>query len=290
MIQTLFGEKIEQTQMFLVDGTRIPVTVIAVPDNTIVQVKTQEKDKYTAVQIGVGKKKKPSKPALGHAKKAGLDFAPYVIKEIKINQEDSSAQIKADSADPDLIGTDGESSSKVGGYLKIEEVFKPGDIVDVTGTSKGKGFAGVVKRHGFKGGPKTHGQSDRERAPGSIGQTTTPGRVYRGKRMAGRMGHEVVTVKNLKVVSVDEVNKKLYVAGLIPGVKNSIVFITRKGESKKIVPLYKEEPKEVPKEKEALNPVPDSAETTEPKAVEVKSEEKKKNKVIKADKKEGEEK
>lgn len=273
MIQTLLGEKIEQTQMFLADGTRIPVTEIAVPDNAIVQVKTQEKDKYTAIQIGIGKKKNPSKPALGHAKKAGLDFAPYAIKEIKINEEDS-----------------GESSSKAGGQLKIEEVFKPGDVVDVTGTSKGKGFAGVVKRHGFKGGPKTHGQSDRERAPGSIGQTTTPGRVYRGKRMAGHMGHEVVTVKNLKVVAVDEVNKKLYVAGLIPGAKNSIAYITRTGESKKFVPLYKEEPKKAPKEQEATQSVSDAAETTAPKEDGTKTEAKSKTKKIKSKPKEGEEK
>ena len=217
MIQVLLGKKIEQTQKFLQDGTRIPVTEIAVPDNAVVQVKTDEKDKYTAVQIGIGKKKKPTKPTLGHAKKAKLEFVPTIIREVKVDKEN---QLKA------------------GDFLKVEQVFKQGDIVNVSGTSKGKGFAGVVKRHHFRGGPKTHGQSDRHRAPGSIGSGTTPGRVYRGKRMAGRMGHQIVTIKNLKVVNVDAINKKLYILGLIPGVRNSTVWIALTGEDKKFVPLY----------------------------------------------------
>src|SRR4030095_9522469 len=99
------------------------------------------------------------------------------------------------------------------------EIFEPGEIVDVSGATKGRGFAGVVKRHGFRGGPKTHGQSDRHRAPGSIGSGTTPGKVYKGKRMAGRMGTETVTVANLTVVDIDAENNKLYVSGLVPGVK-----------------------------------------------------------------------
>lgn len=220
MIQVLLGKKIEQTQKFLNDGRRIPVTQIAVPDNTVVQVKTQDKDKYTSIQIGIGKKKSPTKPLLGHAKKNNLTAVPVKIREVKIEKADS------------------ENMPKPGDFLKIEQVFKEGDIVDVIGISKGKGFAGVVKRHHFKGGPKTHGQSDRLRAPGSVGQTTTPGRVYRGKRMAGRMGQEIVTMKNLKVVRVDELNKTLYVSGLVPGVKNSIVSIVRKGQNKNFVPLY----------------------------------------------------
>lgn len=219
MIQVLLGKKIEQTQKFLIDGTRIPVTEVAVPDNVIVQVKTQEKDKYTAIQIGIGKKKNPTKALLGHVKKNNLTYVPYSIREVRIQAT--------------------EDMPKSGDFLKIEEVFKPGDMIDVTGISKGKGFAGVVKRHQFKGGPKTHGQSDRERAPGSIGQTTTPGRVFKGKRMAGHMGHERVTIKNLKVIDIDEIKKILYVAGLIPGVKNSIITITRSGDNKKFIPLYK---------------------------------------------------
>lgn len=229
MIQVLLGIKTEQTQKFLIDGTRIPVTEISIPDNAVLQIKTQKKDKYSAVQIGIGKKKAPSKALLGHVKKNNLSYVPSKISEIRIAEADA------------------ENMPKPGDFLKMEEVFKPGDMIDVTGISKGKGFAGVVKRHHFKGGPKTHGQSDRERAPGSIGQTTTPGRVYKGKRMAGRMGHVKVTIKNLKVVSIDGIKKILSVEGLIPGPRNSIVTITRTGENKKFAPLYKkEEAKESP--------------------------------------------
>lgn len=114
---------------------------------------------------------------------------------------------------------------QAGKDVKIGDVFKPGDHIQVTGTSKGKGFAGVVKRHHFKGGPRTHGQSDRERAPGSIGQTTTPGRVYKGKRMAGRMGGNRVTVKGLQVVSVDPNKNTIWVKGLVPGPSRGLISI-----------------------------------------------------------------
>ncbi len=122
---------------------------------------------------------------------------------------------------------------KVGEEIKVADVFKPGDIVDVVGTSKGKGFAGVVKRWHFKGGPRTHGQSDRERAPGSIGSSTTPGRVLKGKRMAGRMGSERITVKNLEVVGVDSDKNFLEVKGLVPGVIGGLLVIQRVKEAKK---------------------------------------------------------
>jgi large subunit ribosomal protein L3 len=164
MIQALLGKKLNQTQKFLENGRRIPVTEIAVSDNVVLQAKTVAKDGYAAVQLGYGIKKNGTKPLLGHVKKAGLEKAPIAIKEVRVQDSDLPQQ---------------------GDLVSVETVFKPGDIVDVTGTSKGKGFAGVVKRHHFRGGPKTHGQSDRHRAPGSIGQTTTPGRVYKGKRMAG---------------------------------------------------------------------------------------------------------
>ncbi len=219
MIQALVGRKIDQTQKFLQNGRRIPVTEIAVPDNAVVQVKTEEKDGYKALQLGFGVKKRPIKAVLGHAKKANLTHSPEKIQEVLLTDVDAA----------DL--------PKPGDLLTVETVFKAGDIVSITGTSKGKGFAGVVKRHHFKGGPKTHGQSDRHRAPGSIGQSTTPGRVFKGKRMAGRMGHEQVTIKNLTVVDVDSENKKLFIQGLVPGHKNALLFITRDGENKKFVPL-----------------------------------------------------
>jgi large subunit ribosomal protein L3 len=143
----------------------------------------------------------------------------------------------------------------IGDIVAVENVFKPGDIVKVSGVSKGKGFAGVVKRHHFRGGPRTHGQSDRERAPGSIGQTTTPGRVYRGKKMAGRMGHEKVSVTHMQIVGFDlnSSKKNLLVKGLMPGSANSIVKIEKTGElaEKKFVALLKvEEPKEAKETKE----------------------------------------
>jgi large subunit ribosomal protein L3 len=217
MLQALIGQKIDQTQTFLENGRRIPVTEVAVADNVVVQVKTDEKDKYTAVQVGFGKKKKPIKSLGGHSKKAGLTDSPSLIREVA------------------WIGD--EELPKLGDAVAVEAVFKPGDIVKVTGTSKGKGFAGTVKRYNFRGGPKTHGQSDRHRAPGSIGQGTTPGRVYKGKRMAGHMGVDTVSITNLVVVDVDAENNKLYVLGLVPGNKKSLIVITKTGEKKKFVRL-----------------------------------------------------
>lgn len=152
MVNIISGKKIEQSQRFLEDGTRIPVTIIEVGGN---------------------------------------------------------------------------------------DILRPGDLVDVIGISKGKGFAGVVKRWGFAGGPRTHGQSDRERAPGSIGQTTTPGRVYKGKKMAGRMGGNRTTIKNLEIVEI--LDKKLIIKGLVPGRRNSLLTIRKIGEDKKFIPLWKEE-------------------------------------------------
>lgn len=217
MIQTIIGKKLGQSQGFLEDGRRIPLTKIDVSTLVISQVKTEEKEGYSAVQLGYGINKKADKPLLGHVKKAGLSSVPRFFRESKVDKIEG---LEAGSA------------------VNVEEVLAAGDIVDVTGTSKGKGYAGVVKRHHFKGGPKTHGQSDRHRAPGSIGQSTTPGRVYKGKRMAGRMGAEQVTVKNLEVI--DYSDGILTLKGLIPGPISSIVAITRRGTNKKHVGLYKE--------------------------------------------------
>lgn len=222
MITTLIGQKIDQTQKFLEDGRRIPVTSIAVSANAILQVKTDTKEGYNAVQLGFGKKKKPTKSLVGHVKKAGLQDAPKIVREVRLDTELPS----------------------LGEAITVSAVFKPGDVVKVSGISKGKGFAGVVKRYKFRGGPKTHGQSDRLRAPGSIGQTTTPGRVYKGKRMAGRMGSEMKSVTNLTVVGVDEVSNVLLVSGLIPGHKNTFVTIKKTGEKKKFIPLLQIEARE----------------------------------------------
>lgn len=198
------------------------MTRIDVSSLVVTQVKTSEKDGYDAVQLGFGVNMKANKPTIGHAKKAGLQKTPRFFKESKVEKVDDV---------------------ELGAHINVEEVLSAGDIVDVTGTSKGKGYAGVVKRHHFKGGPKTHGQSDRHRAPGSIGQSTTPGRVYKGKRMAGRMGAEQVTIKNLEVI--EYADGVLTVKGLIPGPISSLVAITRRGVNKKHVGLYKEPVAEV---------------------------------------------
>ena len=235
MLQALIGQKIDQTQTFLENGKRIPVTEVSVADNVVVQVKTDANDKYTAVQLGIGTKKKPIKARVGHSKKAGLESVPTLIREV------------AWTGDEDL--------PKSGDVVTVESVFQPGDIVKVTGTSKGKGFAGGVRRYNFRGGPKTHGQSDRHRAPGSIGQGTTPGRVYKGKRMAGHMGVDTVTIRNLVVVDVDPENKKLYMLGLVPGNKKGSIVITKTGEQKKFVRLLStklKEDEEAAKEAEIL--------------------------------------
>lgn len=220
MIHSFIGQKIEQTQKFLENGKRIPVTHIAVADNAVLQVKTVEKERYSALQLGYGTKKRPNQAAAGHSKKANVK-TPKVIREVRVDAES-------------------EDTPKAGDFVSVASVFQPGDIVTVTGTSKGKGFAGVVRRYNFRGGPKTHGQSDRHRAPGSIGQGTTPGRVYKGKRMAGHMGTDTVTVANLIVVAVDEANKVLSVSGLVPGHKEGVLYITKTGEQKKFVPLLEE--------------------------------------------------
>ena len=220
-LAALIGKKINQTQGFLEDGTRVPLSVIAMNKNIVAQVKTEEHEGYNAVKLGFGIKNKLNKAEAGFIKKAGLEKAPRFFSEVRVDKIDV------------------EQGAQIG----PEEVFEPGDLVDVTGTSKGKGYAGVVKRHHFSGGPKTHGQSDRHRAPGSSGQGTTPGRVYKGKRMSGRMGNEQVTVKNLEVLNVD--GELVYVKGLVPGIKGSILMVKKVGKNKKFRPLFKSQTEEI---------------------------------------------
>lgn len=223
-MQTVFGIKQGQRQIFLEDGTRVPVTVVSVPETTVTQLKSNEKEGYNALQIGLGQAKKSKKSTLGHLKKSNLTNAPKYLREVR------------------FLSIDEMGAFTLGSKVVLEEILKPGDLVSAQGVSKGKGFAGGVKRHGFGGGPKTHGQSDRHRAPGAIGQGTTPGRVYKGKRMAGRMGSDQVTVKNLFIVDVQ--GSDLYVSGLIPGGKNSLVRIEKTGEKKNFVPVFNPNKKE----------------------------------------------
>ncbi|MBI3984460.1 MAG: 50S ribosomal protein L3 [Candidatus Levybacteria bacterium] len=220
---SLIGKKTYQKQGFLQDGKRVPLTGVFVSGNFVTQIKTQDKEGYNSLQLGIGTNKKAKKRIVNHTKKAGLENTPRFLKEIKVETTEGAT---------------------LGSEVNYKEIFAPGDMVDVTGTSKGKGWAGGVKRYGFRGGPRTHGQSDRERAPGSIGQTTTPGRVYKGKKMAGRMGSDTVTVKNLEVISVTD-DGMLLIKGLVPGFVGSFVVVKKVGENKKHVDLY-QEPQEAP--------------------------------------------
>jgi large subunit ribosomal protein L3 len=200
-LEGLIGKKLGMTQLFDDSGVIHAVTVVAAGPVVVTQVKTASKEGYDAVQVGYGEKKRPNKPMKGHFNKLG-DFR--MLREFKV------------------LG-DGEYS--LGDNVGIE-IFNEGDLVDVTGVSRGRGFAGGVRRHGFHGGPKTHGQSDRHRAPGSIGSGTTPGRVLKGQKMAGHMGAEQVTAKNLKVLAKDEGKGLLLIAGAVPGATNGTVTVT----------------------------------------------------------------
>jgi len=208
MANAILGTKISQSQRFDEKGIRYPVTLINAGPCPVVQVKTVEKDGYSAYQLGFGSKKEinTTKQTLGRIKKAGLKINPRFLGEIYFDEA-------------------GSGKLEVGKEVRVEDVFKPGDIINVMGVSKGKGFAGAVKRYHFKGGPRTHGQSDRERAPGSIGTTTTPGRVLKGKRMAGHMGFDNVTVRNLKVMEIDPEKNLLIVKGLVPGPMKGLLKI-----------------------------------------------------------------
>ena len=202
----ILGKKVGMTQVFDDRGEVVPVTVIEAGPCYVAQIKTVERDGYSAVQLGFDevKAKRLTRPQVRHLQKSNLPALRH-LREIQIAPDDAT-------------GFEEGEKLTVG-------IFEAGEYVDVTGTSKGRGFAGVVKRHGFSGGPKTHGQSDRHRAPGSIGACTTPGRVFKGKRMPGRMGGDRVTVQNLEVVLVDPERNLLAVRGAVPGAKNGLVVI-----------------------------------------------------------------
>ncbi|WP_435275171.1 50S ribosomal protein L3 [Psychrobium sp. nBUS_13] len=202
----LVGRKVGMTRVFTEDGVSIPVTVVEVEANRVTQVKTLETDGYRALQVTTGVKKasRVNKPQAGHFAKAGVD-AGRGLWEFR-------------------LGTDEGNDIEVGAELNVD-VFTENTKVDVTGTSKGKGFAGVIKRYNFAMQDATHGNSISHRAPGSIGMCQTPGRVFKGKKMAGHMGAERVTVQRLDVVRVDAANNLLLIKGAIPGAINGTVFV-----------------------------------------------------------------
>jgi large subunit ribosomal protein L3 len=207
MAAGLLGRKVGMTSVFDETGRVVPVTVIQAGPCWVTQVKRQDSDGYDAVQLGFEESRKLNAPARGHLAKAGTPLLRH-LREWRV---------------PDA------SEYQLGQRLDVS-IFEAGERVTLVGTSKGKGFQGVVKRHGFSGGPKTHGQSDRWRAPGSIGSGTTPGRVLKGLRMAGRMGHDRVTVKNLLVVRADPERNLLLVRGAVPGPRESLLVVN-KGEA-----------------------------------------------------------
>jgi len=202
MIDGILGKKLGMTQVFSATGEIVPVTVVEAGPCIVTQVKTVENDGYAAVQLGFGQAKRLNSPEKGHLKR----LPPLRhLREFAVDK-----------------GVEMQVGQKVDASL-----FKAGDHVDVVGVSKGKGFAGVVKRHHFAGGPKTHGQSDRHRAPGAVGSGTTPGRVVKGKRMAGRMGSEQVTVQDLVVVQADPERNLLLIKGAVPGGRNGLLLVKK---------------------------------------------------------------
>ena len=207
MIPGIIGKKIGMSQVFSDSGKVEAVTVIEAGPCLVTQIKTADKEGYNAVQLGFSNAKKLNKAEQGHLKELGK------LKKLREFRVDDTAEMK------------------VGDKVDVSQ-FKTGDVVNVTGVSKGKGFSGVVKRHGFHGGPKTHGQTYRHRAPGAIGATTSPGRVLKGMRMAGHMGAERVTQKGLKVYKTDPEHNLLLVQGAVPGAKNGLLLISKVSKRK----------------------------------------------------------
>jgi len=207
MVEQIIGRKLGMTQIFKKNGEAQAVTAIEAGPCAITQVRTQTRDGYNAVQLGFGEAKRLKSPQRGHLRGQG-QFR--YLREFRV---------------------DDVEAAKVGDRVDVS-VFQEGDRVDVIGISKSKGFAGVVKRHHFAGGPKTHGQSDRERHPGAIGATTSPGRVLKGMRMAGRMGGERVTARNLEVFKADPEHNLLLVKGAVPGSRNGLLLIRKSGKEK----------------------------------------------------------
>jgi len=205
MIEGIIGKKLGMTQLYRDNGKLEALTAIEAGPCAVTQVKIADKDGYMAVQLGFGSAKSTAK------KKQTTGIAQY--KHVR--------EFKADSIE----------GVKIGDQIDVS-LFKEGDLVDIIGISKGKGFAGVVKRHHFRGGPKTHGQSDRTRHPGAIGSTTYPGRVWKGLKMAGHMGNQQVTIQNLEVFQANPERNLLLVVGAVPGARNGLVLIKKSGRSK----------------------------------------------------------
>ncbi len=271
MLSGLLGRKVGMTQVFGPNGTAIPVTVIEAGPCIVTQVKTAAHDGYEAVQIGFEQKltRRAKRPELGHLghslpllrgqRRRLQKYQQEQRAKNKDKPEGESAKESAEKPDKQVqkllkvqenrqrrpgpeVGPfkvlrevdlqDGSDGVELGARFDVS-LFTAGEAVDIVGTSKGKGFQGGVKRHGFAGGPKTHGQSDRHRAPGSIGSSATPGRVFKGLKMAGHMGDERVTIQNLKVLRVDTERNLILVEGSVPGANKALVLVRRAAKGQK---------------------------------------------------------
>ncbi|MCD6056138.1 MAG: rplC [Gammaproteobacteria bacterium] len=213
----LIGSKVGMTRVFTEDGVSIPVTVLHVQPNMVTQIKTIDNDGYDAIQVTTGTRRasRITKPAAGHVRKAGVAQG-RTLKEFRLSAEESSRVGENAPA---------ENAIKLGTELTLSALFTVGQSIDVTGTSKGKGFAGTVKRHNFRTQDATHGNSLSHRVPGSTGQNQTPGRVFKGKKMAGHLGDERVSVQSLEVVRIDIERNLLLVKGAVPGAPGGDVMI-----------------------------------------------------------------
>jgi large subunit ribosomal protein L3 len=207
MIQALLGRKLGMTRLFDENGVVTASTLVEAGPCFITQLKTIERDGYAAVQLGFGEKRRPNKPEKGQMKAAKLPDRTG-LSHVR--------EVPADEIDGLQLGARVDAS-----------IFAPGELVDVIGTSKGRGFAGVMRRHNFRGGPKTHGQSDRWRHSGSVGSGTTPGRTFKNMRMAGHLGDARVTVKNLRLLSVDAERNIVAIRGAVPGPKGGLIMIRK---------------------------------------------------------------
>jgi large subunit ribosomal protein L3 len=203
----LIGKKLGMSQVFALDGTLVPVTIVQTGPCTVVQKKTVQRDGYTALQLGFGQKKsqRATKPLIGHCKNSGK--GPFaVLREFRVDEIDNY---------------------EIGCEISAEQVFQTGEIVDVVGRTKGRGYSGVIKRHGMGGFPGSHGTHEYFRHGGSIGNRSFPGRIFKGKRMAGQYGNEQMTALHLRIVDIKPADNLLLIHGAIPGAKGGIVLIRK---------------------------------------------------------------
>lgn len=223
----LIGKKVGMTSIYDEDRKQIPCTVVEAGPCVVTQIRTEETDGYEAIQLAYGERKEKNTPAAlkGHFAKAGTT-PKRTVWETEYFIPTTYKRVEGEEGDVSYEGEEGEAL-KLGDSIGVD-IFQPGEFVDVTGTSKGKGFQGVVKRHGFRGvGGRTHGQHNRERAPGSLGPGSTPSRVYKGMRMGGQTGNKRVTIQNLRVLKVVPEKNLLVISGAIPGHNGAIVYIQK---------------------------------------------------------------